>query len=243
MTSFFKTLFNIILPPRCAYCGKIIADEHGICAECFKKLHFISEPYCKICGTPFENETEIATSSHFICPNCASKKRITRFNRSAVIYDDFSKKALLSFKFQDKISLSKLFVKWLKVAGKDIFTEGVDLLIPVPLSYRRLFKRRYNQSALLAYDLSKSTEIPVLLDTLIKIKHTKPQASLKENARLTNLKNAYKVQKNEQIKGKRVLLIDDIMTTGSTLSECSKTLLKAGAKSVDTLTVARTLKK
>lgn len=243
MTSFFKTLFNIILPPRCAYCGKIIADEHGICAKCFKKLHFISEPYCKICGTPFENETEIATSSHFICPNCASKKRITRFNRSAVIYDDFSKKALLSFKFQDKTSLSKLFAKWLKISAHDILEQGIDVIIPVPLSYKRLIARKYNQAAVLASELSKLINVPVLPLTLIKTRHTKPQAKLKENLRAQNIKNAYSVKNSAQIKGKRVLLIDDIMTTGSTLNECARTLLKAGAKTVDTLTVARTLKK
>lgn len=243
MISFLKTLFNIVLPPRCAYCGKIVADEHSICEECYSKLHFISEPYCKICGTPFESEEEIALSKHFICPNCASKKHYTRLNRSAVVYDDFSKKALLSFKFHDKISLSKLFAKWLKIAGKDILEQGVDVIIPVPLSYRRLFKRKYNQSAVLAFNLSKLIDIPVLTNVLIKTRHTKPQASLKENLRSKNIKNAYSIKKSEKIKGKRVLLIDDIMTTGSTLSECAKTLLRAGVKSVDTLTIARTLKK
>ncbi len=243
MILILKTLLNLILPNRCAYCGKIIESEHSICTECFSKLHFISAPYCQICGTPFETGTELASSSHLICPDCLSKKPITRLHRSCIVYDDFSKKTLLDFKFNDKIFLSKLFAKWLKVAGADIFEKGVDVMVPVPLSFQRILKRKYNQSALLAYDLSKLINVEVLPHTLIKIRHTKPQAALSENLRLTNIKNAYAVKNPNQIKGKRILLIDDVMTTGSTLNECAKTLLKAGAQSVDTLTIARTLKK
>ena len=243
MISFLKTLLDIVLPPRCGYCGKIVSSDKSVCSDCFSKLHFISAPYCQICGAPFENETEIAESSHLICPDCISKKHLTRLNRSCIIYDDFSKKALLDFKFNDKILLSKLFAKWLQIGAQDILHKGIDVIVPVPLSFRRILKRKYNQSALLAYDLSKLIDIPVLPHTLIKTRHTKPQASLSENFRLKNVKNAYAVKNPVQVKGKRILLIDDVMTTGSTLNECAKTLLKAGAKSVDTLTVARTLKK
>lgn len=163
-------------------------------------------------------------------------------NRSAVLYDDFSKKAILSFKFSDHLQTAKLFAKWLNLAGKDIFDLGADLLIPVPLSFRRLIYRRYNQSALLAHELSKLTHIPVDVCSLKKIKNTKPQSLLAEKARLKNVKNAFELKKPLNIKGKRIVLIDDVMTTGATLSECAKVLLKNGAKSVDTLTIARVIK-
>ncbi len=189
---------------------------------------------------PFENEKD--ANLHLVCPDCAVAKRITRLNRSAVIYDDFSKKGLLSFKFYDQIHFAKIYAKWLKAAGADIFEKGVDLIIPVPLSYPRLLKRRYNQAAVLARELSKLTNIKNNNLVLKKIKHTKPQSSLSEKARLKNLKNAFIVSSPDKIKAKRILLIDDVMTTGATLSECAKVLLKAGAKSVDTLTVARTRK-
>ena len=240
MSSLFQSFLNLILPPRCPCCGKVVLYPDTFCLTCFDQICFITHPYCAVCGTPFENQKD--ANLHLVCPDCVATKRITRLNRSAVIYDDFSKKGLLAFKFHDQIHFAKIYAKWLKVAGADIFEQGVDLIIPVPLSYQRLFKRRYNQSAVLASELSKLTNIPTDFLVLKKIKHTKSQSSLSEKERLKNLKNAFAVAKADKIKDKRILLVDDIMTTGATLSECAKVLLKAGAKSVDTLTVARTKK-
>lgn len=242
MIAFLKNLLNLVLPSRCAYCGKVIEAENALCPACFEKINFISAPYCSICGMPFETEKQVYKTSALICPDCARQKRKTRFNRSAVLYDDFSKKAVLAFKFQDKCYLAKIFAKWLKLAGNDIFKAGVDLMIPVPLSYRRLFKRGYNQSVLLARELSKLTGVEIDVTSLVKVKNTKAQSTLLGKSRLKNIKNAFEVKKPDKIKNKRIVLIDDVMTTGATLSECAKVLLKAGAKSVDTLTVARTKK-
>ncbi len=236
----FKPLLNVVLPPRCPYCAEIVEDENCLCLSCFQKINFISEPYCKICGLPFENESEI--TKEMLCPNCLSQKKITRLNRSAIIYDDFSKQALLALKFKDKTENARVFAKWLKIAGQDIFKLGIDTIVPVPLSYQRLVKRHYNQAALLAQELSKFVGIPVDLFSLKKIKHTKPQAMLQEKDRWHNIKQVFKVENITNIQGKHILLIDDIMTTGATLNECAKTLLNSGAHSVDTLTVARTLK-
>ena len=238
--NFLRPLLDIILPPRCPCCGKVVQSAHSLCAECFQKIDFISAPYCKICGMPFENEEQ--TSNHFICVNCAKKKPITRFNRSAVLYDDFMQQFVLAFKFGDRTDLSKIFAKWLYIAAADILKEGVDIIIPVPLSYRRLLKRRYNQAALLAKDFSLLSGIDIDFSNLVKKRHTKPQATLKGSARLKNVKGVYQVKNPNKIQGKRVLLIDDVMTTGATLNECAKTLLKAGASSVDTLTLARVKK-
>ena len=242
MKAFFKNLFDLILPSRCPYCGKVVEMENTLCSSCFEKIDFISAPYCSICGMPFETEKQIYKTSALICPNCARQKRNTRFNRSAILYDDFSKKAILAFKFQNKCYHAKVFAKWLKLAGNDIFDAGVDLIIPVPLSYRRLFKRGYNQSVLLARELSKLTGIEVDVTSLVKIKNTKAQSSLLGKNRLKNIKNAFAIKNTNKIKNKRIVLIDDVMTTGATLSECAKILIRAGAKSVDTLTVARTKK-
>ncbi|MBR2300086.1 MAG: ComF family protein [Alphaproteobacteria bacterium] len=240
MKKILSYLFNIVFPPRCLYCGKIISSPNSICEECFEKISFISAPYCQICGIPFEVEKQ--TPKNLICPSCAAHKRLTRLNRSAIVYDDFSKNGILSFKFHDKLAFSKLFTKWLKLSGKDIFEQGVDLIIPVPLSYRRLLRRRYNQAAILAKELSELTGIKTDLMILKRIKHTKAQSLLSHHVRLKNVRNAFEVSKPQNIKGKRILLIDDVMTTGATLCECAKVLIKAGAESVDTLTVARTLR-
>lgn len=239
MKNIFKYLLNVILPPRCPYCGKIVTLEHTLCETCFNKIRFISAPHCRVCGTPFENETDARLN--VVCAKCATHKHATRYQRSAIVYDDFSKKIILDFKFHGKTQYAPILLKWLLLAGQDILKD-IDLIVPVPLSYRRLFKRGYNQSAILAKMLSRQTGISIDLTGLKKCRHTKPQSLLLGNARLSNVKNAFQVVQNEHIKGKRILLIDDVMTTGATLSECTKVLLKAGALSVDTLTVARVLK-
>jgi ComF family protein len=156
-----------------------------------------------------------------------------------VEYDDFSKRIILDFKFRDHLENRKLLTQWMLLAGKDIFNASVDLIIPVPLYFTRLLSRKYNQSAILTAELSKMTSIPADYKSLKKIRNTLPQVQCNGEKRRTNIKNAFQVKNPDKIKGKRVLLIDDVYTTGSTLNECCKVLLKAGATSVDILTVAR----
>ena len=239
--SILKGILNFLLPPRCIGCGKIINDENGLCPDCFNKLTFISAPYCKYCGLPFENIE--GPDKNMACPNCLKqKKRIFRYSRSAIKYESFSKKMILAFKFMDKTENAKIFAKWLKIAGDDIFKSGADVLVPVPLHYKRLVQRRYNQSAILAKELSTLISVPIDIKSLIKHKATKPQVSFTSAGRRKNIKGAFSVKYPDNIKNKRVVLIDDVYTTGSTLTECAKVLLKAGAKSVDTLTIARVYK-
>ena len=233
-----KRLFDFLLPPRCINCGSVLNQENGLCPECFNNTTFITEPYCSKCGLPFAVVSD--SRGKKLCPACLKDKRpVLRLSRSAVKYDEFFKKSIIAFKFMDKTQNAKIFAKLLKTAGKDIFQEGVDVLIPVPLHYKRLIKRRYNQSALLAFELSKLINKPVLNGCLIKFKATKPQVSFSGRARHQNIKGVFKVKNPSLVANKRVVLIDDVMTTGATLQECAKVLCRAGAKSVDTLTVAR----
>lgn len=239
--SIFKDIINFLLPPRCINCGKILVDENGLCADCFNEITFISEPYCVCCGLPFPKAS--GKTKSMMCPMCIKdNKKLFRYARSAIKYETLSKNMILAFKFMDKTENAKVFAKWLNVAGKDIFSAGVDILIPVPLHYKRLVKRRYNQSALLANELSKLISVETDLKSLIKCKSTKPQVTYSGKARIKNIKDAFMVKYPENIKGKRVVLIDDVYTTGSTLKECAKVLKKAGAKSVDFLTIARVYK-
>ncbi len=237
MLNIFQKIIDTILPPRCLKCGKILESENGLCADCFNEIDFISTPYCKKCGRPF---ADIHHGNGLICGDCMKKQHsLFRFNRSAVKYNEHSKNLLLSFKFMDKTDNAPLLAKWLKQAGKDIFAEGVDIFIPIPLHYKRLLKRRYNQSALLAKELSRLTGIKTDYASVVRGRHTRPQVEFSGAARIKNIKGAFKIKHPERIKGKRIVLIDDVMTTGSTLKECALVLKKAGAKSVDTLTVAR----
>lgn len=237
MTNFFAKLFDVLLPPRCTRCGKIISDNHSLCADCFNEINFISQPYCAKCGHPFE---EAPQNKNMLCGACMKKvKTPFRLSRSAMQYDDASKNMILSFKFMDKTENAAAFAKWLKLAGADIFREGVDVIVPIPLHYTRLLKRRYNQSALIAKELSKITGIRVDYTSVVRHIKTRPQVEFSGHARIKNVKDAFQVKYPEKLKGKRVVLIDDVMTTGSTLKECALAMKKAGVKSVDTLTVAR----
>lgn len=230
-----KALINIILPPRCLLCGKVIHSDNSLCADCFAKINFISKPYCEHCGRPLPIKTETS----LYCSDCLSNQNYFRLSRSAVKYDEFSKKLILDFKFSDRLENQKLLANWLFLAGQDIFKAGIDIIIPVPLHYTRLFKRKYNQSAILAADLSKLTGIAADYKSLRKIRHTVPQIQCSGKQRTKNVQNAFEVISPENIRNKRVVLIDDVFTTGATLTECAKALKNAGAKSVDTLTVAR----
>lgn len=234
----FHEVLNFLLPPRCICCGKILSTENGVCPECFNKMTFISFPYCKRCGRPFINSLNIHTDT--LCPNCISdNKPLFRMCRSAVRYDDTSKPAILAFKFMDKTENAKVFAKWLKIAGKDIFNEGADVIIPVPLHYLRLIKRKYNQSALLASELCLLTGLELNTSSLVKHKSTKPQVSFSGKERIKNVKGVFSVKYPQKICGRRIVLIDDVFTTGSTARECANVLLAAGAASVDVLTIAR----
>ena len=239
MNGLLSQIIKIFLPPRCIKCGAILSDDDGLCSECFNQLNFITAPYCYKCGHPFE---QAASTKKMLCASCAKKNKTPfRLNRSALCYDDISKDLILALKFMDKTENAKTLAKWLNMAGYDIWQEGVDVLVPVPLHYKRLIKRRYNQSALLVKELSKLTGIEADYTSLIKHKSTKPQVQFSGHERVKNVRGAFSVKHIEKIKGKRVVLIDDVMTTGSTLKECALALKSAGAKSVDTLTVARVI--
>ena len=236
----WQSFINFILPPRCALCGGILSQDKGICDSCIDKIEFLKPPVCYRCGSPLPQETDIK-QHHLLCGHCLQAKRnVLRFSRSAFVYDDFSKKLILDFKFHDRTDLASLLAKMLYVAGEDIFRSGVDIIIPVPLHYTRLIWRKYNQSSLLATELSKLTGISSNNFILRKARRTKPQVECNGAARLSNLRGAFVVKNPSLIQGKRILLIDDVLTTGATLRECALALKRAGAKSVDALTVSRT---
>ncbi|MBO7555938.1 MAG: ComF family protein [Alphaproteobacteria bacterium] len=235
----FEDLLNFLFPYQCLRCGKILNKAGYLCDECVDEINFITAPYCHKCGHPLQEEN---VQDELLCGGCSKKKHsFYRFARSAVVYDNSSKNLILAFKFFDQTENSALLAAMLKIAGKDIFEAGADLLVPVPLHYTRLIKRRYNQSALLVQKLSKMTDIPYDNFSLIRKRRTKPQVEVSGKERATNVKNAFEVKYPQNVKGRRIILVDDIMTTGSTVKESALALKRAGAKSVDILTIARTI--
>ncbi|MBE6452925.1 MAG: ComF family protein [Alphaproteobacteria bacterium] len=236
----WQVILNSFLPPRCQKCGKILKEDIGLCKHCLNQLNFITQPYCQKCGQPFEFLED--NDGKMLCGRCLkNKKTHFRLSRSAFVYNEDSKSLILNFKFNDRTENANYLAKILFVAGEDIFNAGVDIMVPVPLHYTRLIKRRYNQSALLCNELSKISGIECDNLSLIRHHKTRPQVELSGIARQKNVHNVFSVKNPIAIKGKRVLLVDDVLTTGATLRECAKTLKSAGAKSVDTLTLGRVI--
>ncbi len=234
----FKIIFDAILPNRCASCGKIVEDS-GVCGECYGELNFISSPYCKICGTPIETAV---TSSDFICGECAkTKKTYIDLTRSALVYNDAAKKIVLPFKFKDRTDLAPLLAKMALRAGGDFWNEA-DLLVPVPLHRKRIFFRKYNQSALITGELSKISSVKCDNSLLLRSINTKPQVKCTAKQRLKNVKNAFEINSLKNVNGKNIILVDDVLTTGATVNECAKVLKQNGANKVYVLTIARVIK-
>jgi ComF family protein len=245
--SFAEHLLNLILPARCPITGDIVPFQGALSPEGFMRLQFISDPICHHCGFPFAFDEDVsnplADQKTMICASCIANPPLFDQGFSAVTYNDTSRDLILRFKHGDQTYLTKIFVSWLqeiiKSRGKDY-----DKIIPVPLHFWRLLHRRYNQSLLLALDLSQALSIPVDSTSLKRVRHTKTQGHLSAQEREQNIKHAFCVpaKKIKNIQGKKILLIDDVYTTGSTLNECTKTLKEAGALSVDVVTVARVVR-
>lgn len=236
-----NALINLILPLRCIKCGKILNEHNGLCSDCFNQIQFISAPYCARCGRPFLNESGLKSGKKQLCGQCLKQKRpLFTLQRSAFVYNDESKNIILDFKFRDKTASAETLANLLFTAGHDIWEEKPDLLIPVPLHRMRLLHRRYNQSALLVKYLAQKSGIAADYMSLIRRQNTIPQVQLSGNARRHNLKKAFAVRFPQNLKGKNVVLIDDVETTGSTLNECAHVLKKAGVRKIYALTLART---
>lgn len=236
--SFCEYLLNIVLPPRCVVSGENVEKQGMVAPHVWAELSFISDPICQSCGMPFEYELQ---SEHELqCANCVQMPPPYQLARSAITYNDVSRDLILGFKHGDQMHAVKSFLPWLKNAGAG-FLGKADLLVPVPLHSLRLLKRRYNQSGIIAQALGQEIGVLCCPDLLVRIRNTPTQGKLKVNDRHKNVKSAFKVRKNREklLINKKIVLIDDVYTTGATVKECTKVLLDAGASEVFVLTVAR----
>lgn len=228
---------DMLLPPLCPATGAEV-DAHGtVAADYWVSLRFIRKPCCEQCALPFPHDLGGA-SGPLLCGACIENPPVFRRARAALVYDDASRKIIVRFKHGDQLQAISALVPWLREAGADVLADA-DVLVPVPLHPRRLLKRRYNQSALLARGVAAACCKPCLVDGLKRIRPTPPQGSLDRKDRLENVKGAFAVRDASAVVGKTVLLIDDVFTTGATLNVCADTLYKAGAAAVDVLAIAR----
>lgn len=232
-------LLDLLLPPRCPVSGEIVDAPGLIAPHIWSKLSFIEAPYCHGCGLPFSFEIGAGA----ICATCAAAPPVFTQARSALLYDDASRDLILAFKHGDRLESVPALVPFMTRAGAELIAQ-TDYLVPVPLYRWRLLRRRYNQALLLAYGIGRTARKAVLPDSLFRVRSTPVQGHMKSDARAKNVKNAFgvRVKDRAEIAGKNILLIDDVYTTGATVSECAKALLKAGAAQVNVLTLARVAK-
>ena len=234
-----KTGINTILPPRCIVTGKPVLKQGTVDADFWATLHFLGEPCCIKCGYPFLYKAH----KDMLCPYCLKSPPNYNKHRSALAYNDASKQLILPFKHGDRISITSSLAKWMEQAGASLIDEA-DIIIPVPLHRWRLFSRRYNQAALLAHKIANNSKIPCYADALIRTRPTPSQGHLNSTERQHNVKNAFIISPHhlQKLKGKCILLIDDVYTTGATVKECTRTLYSGGVSSVNALTLSCIIK-
>lgn len=230
-----RFFLNLICPTNCPICHEETDAAHCLCPNCFNELRFITKPCCEICGRPFE----YSPFKEILCGACMQHKPAFKMARSILHYDHFSKQLILAFKHGDHTELAPLFTKLLLQVDKKVFE--ADLILSVPLHRYRLMKRKYNQASLLGKSLSKKLNIPFYPTILKRNRSTPSQGHMRRKQRQKNVLKAFSVSKQELIRNKTVLLLDDVMTTGATINECAKTLKRAGAKNVHVLTVYRVI--
>jgi ComF family protein len=235
----FRLVADTVYPPRCPSCQTYVAAEGNFCSECFQKLQMIDAPMCACCGVPFV----IAVEADTRCPECLDNPPEFDVARAALVYDAVSAPLVTALKFNDQWANLARYVQLMVRAGKPIL-EGADILVPVPLHWRRLLRRKFNQSALLAYGVARETGLPCAPEMLRRTIYTKPQMRMTRQERLKNVKRAFAVPEpaQEMLRNKMVVLVDDVVTTGATVNACAKALKSAGAKEVRVLALARTVK-
>jgi ComF family protein len=229
----WRGVLDFLLPPRCFACHQPVEAQGSLCAACWGGLTFITEPLCAACGYPFPHGYPVGV----LCGNCTRLQPAFDSARAALAYDDGSRGLILRFKHAEATEGLPALTGWLLAAGREALARA-DVLVPVPLHPRRLFARRFNQSAHLARALAARTGVPVDLTSLRRVKNTKSQGKLSAVKRAQNVRGAFKAPP-EAFAGKAVVVIDDVLTTGATADQCARALKATGAKAVDVLALSR----
>jgi ComF family protein len=226
---------DVALPRLCPSCRDLVADN-GLCPSCWSKLAFISAPYCPRLGIPFAYDPGPGILSMQAIADPPAYQRA----RAAVRYDDVARALVSAFKYGDRLDLAPLLGGWMARAGAELL-DGADALVPVPLHWRRLWTRRFNQSAALAAAIARASGVAVARGALRRVKATQQQVGLSRSERAGNVEGAFRVAPDAkaQVTGRRLILIDDVLTSGATADACARALLRAGAAEVDVLVLAR----
>lgn len=233
LQAMLNALVDAVFPPRCLACPSPTAVAHGLCGACWRETHFISGATCRRCGVPLPGEG----GADDACDSCLRHPPAWDRGAAALVYGGAGRRMVLALKHGDRLDTVRPLAGWMTAAGRDLVREA-DLIAPVPLHWRRLVKRRYNQSAELARPIARAAERPLVADLLVRRRATAPQSGDRE-VRAENQARAFALGPRRSVAGKRVLLVDDVLTTGATLSGCAEVLRASGAVGVDVLVLAR----
>ncbi len=231
-----RSALDLVLPPLSPSCRAPLAGGVGLCADCWSKLSLIEPPYCARLGIPFVYDPGPGLLSMEAIANPPAYDRA----RAAVRNDDVARKLVHLFKYGDRLDLAPMMGQSMARAGRELLAEA-NALVPVPLHWRRLWGRRFNQSAALAGAISDLSDVPVLHDTLKRVRATPQQVGLSKTERAGNVQGAFRVpvEHKAEVASRRLVLIDDVLTSGATVDTCARALLRAGAAHVDVLVFAR----
>jgi ComF family protein len=228
----FRSVLDFALPPRCAGCGTIVDEVDSFCVGCWRRLDFL-QGGCARCGLPLKGtEAEL-------CGACLARPpRLDRI-RSAVAYDEISRAIAIRLKYGRKVALARTMSRYMHPLIGDLPGEAV--LVPVPLHRSRLWSRGFNQSAIVARELSRRTGFPVAVDALRRVRRTPPLKGMGMRQRRRTVAGAFRTDPAAELRGRTVVLIDDVLTTGSTANACARVLKRAGAARVDLVSWARVI--
>src|SRR5437588_6859022 len=230
-----RLVLDVALPTLCVACREPV-DGEGVGANCWSKLSFIARPFCPRLRLPLVADPgpELLSVEARASPPAYARAR------AAVRYDDVAKTLVHALKYQDRTDLAPAMGRWMARAGQELLNEA-DWLIPVPLHWRRAWHRRYNQSGALAHAIERQSGIKVRGELLRRVRATEQQVGLSRPQRASNVQGAFKVSADRQseVQGRRVVLIDDVLTSGATVDACARALLRAKAATVDVLVFAR----
>lgn len=229
-------LRDLALPPVCVSCRAPLGAGEGLCPACWSRMSFIAPPYCPRLGIPFVYDPGPTLLSMEAIASPPAYDRA----RAAVRYDDVARGLVHALKYADRLDLAPIMGGWMARAGHELLA-GADALVPVPLHWRRQWSRRINQSAALAAGIARIAQIPVLHGALRRARATPQQVGLSKTERAVNVQGAFRVppERKAEIAGRRLILVDDVLTSGATVEACAKALSRGGAAHVDVLVFAR----
>ncbi|SFT49787.1 comF family protein [Mesorhizobium sp. YR577] len=242
----FKTLARaaldwparVLFPPVCAGCRRQVSQPGSLCPHCWPQLRFLEKPWCQVMGTPFLHDM----GEGFLSAEAIANPPPFERSRAAVSYSGVARRMVQGLKYSDKTDLAPWMARWMLRAGAELVTDA-DVVVPVPLHWRRFLQRRFNQSAELARVVATLSGLPFAPMAVVRVKVTRQQVGLPRAEREDNVRAAFRVppEQDIEVRGRRVLVVDDVYTTGATVFAVAKALKKNGASAVDVLTFARVL--